>query len=675
MLQQLLDSKLLDALITKRVEQLLQARVEQAVAAQLAQQAAASTSWSPAVGPAASSTTDTAAASSPTPLSNSLSGLLQEGAQELTPCAAPLATPQSPKEQPGLAAALREGSMQDQDGGSAQDGFIHTAMQQLLGRLLTLEGTVQWLVAQQQEAQAADAPPASAACTDREGVEGGKSAASPTAEPMALPRATADAQADQPEAAAADAVCSTATQAEPASSAATDAADGCETDVATEASQEASAAAPGAVNAYSSPAATLDDIEAQLALPVTATAAAAASVVSSRYASTTQLEQQVAALQEEVDCYQLQAMQSALDKLGRELQQLQTQQCEQALLIDSQKVATGASLALLLPLEPRTLQLTGQLDSLANQVAALHALAAQQPARFEVLQSEIEQLSHHLAQVNAAAAEESDVDQLRQELEALQQQHGELRANLAKDIQAATDAAAAAAAMASTAAEVAAGVELSTQQQLAAQQQCHEQAAEAVLVRLAAVEASLQGLGSVHEALSDLQDKVELQVQEGKQQAAAAAAAAAQQRTIIDQMASHTDELAAKLMALEVSIDDRVSKAETAIADGTAVMEGRLQQHDQELQAAFTDAQESHDADLKQQLKQQVDTMAQILTDVGTYKAEQAAASSALQQDLQGLRVAQEGTRADHGAQLEMLAGENAREGFIPDSCYRWCWS
>ena len=82
-------------------------------------------------------------------------------------------------------------------------------------------------------------------------------------------------------------------------------------------------------------------------------------------------------------------------------------------------------------------------------------------------------------------------------------------------------------------------------------------------------------------------------------------------------------------------------------------------QHDEQLQAAFTAAQEAHDADLKQQLKQQVDTMAQILAEVGTYKAEQTAAASALSEELQGVKEAQEGIRVDHSAQLESLTGEH----------------
>jgi chromosome segregation ATPase len=161
-------------------------------------------------------------------------------------------------------------------------------------------------------------------------------------------------------------------------------------------------------------------------------------VWSSRHTSTTQVETQLTALQQEVDICQLQAMQSALQVLDSKLQQLQQQQAEQGQLLDSQKVSTGASLALLMPLEPRVEQLTGHLGSLAAQVAALHGLVSQQPAHFEVLQSEIEQLSHQLAEVNEAAAEEPDVQLLRERLEALQQQHSQLRADLAADIQAAT---------------------------------------------------------------------------------------------------------------------------------------------------------------------------------------------------------------------------------------------
>lgn len=440
---------------------------------------------------------------------------------------------------------------------------------------------------------------------------------------------------------------------------------------------------------------------------------------SSRGTSTTQVETQLAALQQEVDACQVQ---SALQALDAKLQQLQQTQAEQGVLIDSHKVSTGASLALMVPLEPR-------LDLVASQVLALHALVSQQPARFELLQSEIEQLSQQLAEVNEAAAEESDVQLLRERLEALQQQHSQLQAGLAADIQAATDAAAAAAAMASTAVDAAAAVE-ATQQQLAVrQEQWEQQAAAGILERLAAVEGSVQQLVAVQEGLSELQQQVVQHMQDAREQAATAAAASAEQRSILDAVAASASELAGKLIALEVAVEDKVGEVAAAVcattqqaAAGTAALEAKLQQqeralqagilaqqtaptgpsseevqgklqdlqealesqaaavsaatqqaaeaaaavdaklaqHDDTLRNALTAAQEAHEADLKQQLREQVDTMAQILADMGSLKAEQATACDGLQQQLLRLKDVQDSTVSDHAAQLEQLTGAAA---------------
>jgi DNA repair exonuclease SbcCD ATPase subunit len=462
-----------------------------------------------------------------------------------------------------------------------------------------------------------------------------------------------------------------------------------------------------------------------------------------------QVENQLVALQGEVDSIQLQGMQSALDVLESKLQQLQQQQVEQTALVDSQKVSTAASLALLAPLEPRVDHVSRGLDSLATQVSALQDLVALQPARFDQLHGDIEQLSQRLTEVNAAVAGDSDVQLLKQQLEALQAQHSQLRASLAADVQAATDAAAAAAAMASTAAEAAAGMEASTQLQLAMQQEQQEhsrqQAAEGILQRLAAVEGSVQQLSEMQGSLSILQQKVEQHMDDAREQAARAAAAFEEQQSILTSVGDSTSALAGKLEALEFSVDSRVgdlsadlsaaaqraadsaaaleanlqqqgqglhaaiaaaqeslsaevkeqqarfSEFATAVTsdvsgqvqaleasvevkvtavqaavaataqqvtDHAAAVDAKLQQHDSDLRAAFTAAQEAHDADLKQQLKEQVDTMAQILADVGTYRSEQSQAIQELRQQLQGVNEAQEHTQADHGTQLEQLTGE-----------------
>jgi regulator of replication initiation timing len=494
----------------------------------------------------------------------------------------------------------------------------------------------------------------------------------------------------------------------------------------------------GGIPANPAPA-SLSHIQAQLAPPATqpadaaaapaALAAAKSAVWSSRHTSTTQVETQLTALQQEVDVCQLQAMQSALKVLDSKLQQLQQQQAVQCQLLDSQKVSTGTNLPLPMPLEPRVDQLTGQLGTLAAQVEALRDLVAQQPARFDVLQLEIEQLSHQLAEVNEAAAEEADVQLLREKLEALQQQHSQLSTDLATDIQAATEAAAAAAAVASAAAEAAAGVEASTQRQLAGQQEKQNQwqqlAAETILQRLAAVESSLQQLGTVQVGLSQLQQQVSQHMDDAREQAAIAAASSAEQNGIMEALAASAAEFAGKLVALEVSVGDKVSAAvasateqaaadtaaveaklqqqqqalQAALAEGsgasaeevagklqalqktldskvavveaalsaatqqagdsTAKLDAKLDQHDNTLRAAFKAAQEVHDADLKQQLKEQVDTMAQILADVGSYKAEQAAVAQHLQGQLQGLKEVQDSTLSNHSTQLEHLTGKD----------------
>jgi hypothetical protein len=508
----------------------------------------------------------------------------------------------------------------------------------------------------------------------------------------------------------------------------------------------------------------IEQLVQQLAAPVTALRdssdtsgfqAAPVAVKSAQWScrtSTTQVEKQLSALQHEVDACELQAMQSALEVLDLKLTQLHQQQLEQALLAESQKVSTGAAISLLAPLEPRMDSMSGQLGSLAEQVTALHTLVTQQPARYEVLQGEIKQLSRQLAEVNEAAAEEPDVQLLKKQLAALQQQHSQLRADLTADIKAATDAASAAAAMASTAAETAAGVESSTQQQLAAQQerqeQWQQQAADAILQRLAAVEGSVQQLGEMQEGLSHLQEKLATHMDSAREQAAAAAAAASEQHSILQTLSASAAELASKLQATEVSVDDRVCKVEASVSasaeqarDAAAVVESQLQQvqelrteaaaaqdaqreelkqqqqgllsalaastdalnsrmsaleasvdskveqvdaslaaatqeiadslsaaadavdakleqHDAVLQATFTAAQEAHDADLKQQLKQQVDTMAQILAELGSYKAGQAVVNQDMQEQLAGLKEGQDGTHTVYGTRLEQLTGE-----------------
>jgi chromosome segregation ATPase len=475
-----------------------------------------------------------------------------------------------------------------------------------------------------------------------------------------------------------------------------------------------------------------------------------------------QVENQLVALQDEVDSMQLQTMQSALDVLERKLQQLQQQQAEQAALLDSQKVSTAASLALLAPREPRVDHVSGGLGSLATQVSALQDLVAQQPARFDQLNADIEQLSQRLTEVNAASAGDSDVQVIMQQLESLQDQLYQLRASLAADVQAATDAAAAAAAMASTAAEAAAGVAASTQQQLAAQREQHEQwqqqAAEGILQCLTAVEGSVQQPSEQQGSLSMLQQKVDQHIDDAREQAAKAAAAFEEQQSILNSVGASTSVLAGKLEALELSVNSRVgdlaadvSAAAQKAADSATTLEANLQQQGQELQAAFTvaqesllealkeqqakssefvtavtsdlsdqvqaleasievkvaavqaamaataqqvtehaatvntklqqhdsdlrtafkEAQEAHDADLKQQLKEQVDTMAQILADVGTYRSEQSQAIQELWQQLQGVNEAQEHTQADHGTQLERLTGELSLT--VTPSCLHGC--
>jgi hypothetical protein len=127
---------------------------------------------------------------------------------------------------------------------------------------------------------------------------------------------------------------------------------------------------------------------------------------------------------------------------------------------------------------------------------------------------------------------------------------------------------------------------------------------------------------------------------------------------------SASEEVQGKLQGLQEALEGQAEQVAAAVSAATqqaaetaAAVDAKLAAHDDTLRAAFTAAQEAHDADLKQQLREQVDTMAQILADMGSLKAEQAATCDGLQQQLQGLKQVQDSTVAGHATQLEQLTG------------------
>lgn len=89
------------------------------------------------------------------------------------------------------------------------------------------------------------------------------------------------------------------------------------------------------------------------------------------------------------------------------------------------------------------------------------------------------------------------------------------------------------------------------------------------------------------------------------------------------------------------------------MADSSAAAEAKLLQQGDELRAALAARHDALSTDLKQQLKQQVDAMAEILDDMGTLKADQAEEAQVLSDGLQDLRQQQERSQND----LEHLTG------------------
>lgn len=696
-IQQILSSKLLDEIINSRVQQAVEAQMA-------ATQAGAAPASAAATGAQHAAGTITASSS------------------------------RAPSCQGHDVEAALEGSADLHDA-AAQTAFIYGTLQQLHGRLLAVERAVQRLTTQQQQPEDNETPqpPALAPITDslqpvlaqRAAAEAATAASGASAEAAVKHAGPVSAQTQSatecsqspldvealedgfssfqsatrwlssngPESStpAADTPEPQQPQDPEASTSSTTAAQTAEpTSDATPAPVPADAALEASLaggTAAASAVASLSRIAAQLAPPAPLQAEGSSAyatpatmksgVWSSRATSTTQVETQLTALQHKVDFCQLQTMQAALQTLDIKLQLLQQQQAEQGVLIDSQKVSTGASLALLMPLEPRVDQISGQLGSLASQVSALHTLVSQQPARFEVLQSEIEQLSQQLAEVNEAAAEEPEVQALREKLEVLQQQHSQLRADLAADIQAATNAAAAAAAAATTAADVAAGVEASTQQQLVAQQEKHDhwqqQAAEAILQRLAAVEGSVQQLAAMQEGLSQLQQQVEMHMDSARAQAAMAAAASAEQKGVLDALAASASAAAAKLAALEVSVEEKVGEVAAAVssttqqaAADTAALQAKLQQQEQALQTALTAIQAEPSSTLAGKVQAleaawdskiaQVDTAVAAATQLAAESA--AALDAKLEQRDEALQAAFTAAQEAHDAELKLQLKE-----------------
>lgn len=744
LVQQLLSSKLLQEVITARVQHAVEAQLAANNAAETQQGDGIVTIAAPAV-----------CVSSESPIVIPSQQPLIE--PEVLP-PPPQLMPSALQITPVASSRATSGFSHEMDEAAEQQLFMHNMLQQLHGRLLTVESTV-LLLSQRVEQQQQQPEAVCGAATELSGVVDDASA-----------KDSDDGVVASEEAAPPPAAVSSGAQLAGLS----------QIHAQLSAAPETAAAKPDTTSGEEEPAASTSTTAAMLS-------ATPSAVYSSRFTSATQIEQQVAALQDEVEGYQVQeAMQAALNKLSHELHQLQQLQAEQALLIDGHKISTGASVALLMPLEPKVERLSGQVGGLESQVAVLLALVSQQPERFEVLQGEIEQLSQHLAEVSEAAAEEADVDSLKEQLAALQQQHSQLQAELESGIRAATEAAAAAAVMASAAAEAAADAGARTQEQLAAQQQGQEhtqlqgEAAEAIIQRLAAVESPVQHLSSMHGSLTELQEKVDGRMVDAKQAAAAAAAVSQQQQEIIDTLTQQTSELAVKLRGVHGSVGEQlaqlaatsdanavataatavaanevqlqgqladvraelsaateshsadlrlqllqqaqsleqqlagvqaaaaaagaehaavveaqlhqqaaelnvaiaaaveaqdagmrqqlqqqaeavaeqIAEAQTAAAERAAAIEEQLQAQAGDLRTAFTEAQEAHDADLKQQLSRQVDMMSQILADVGCYKAEQADASRVLREELCSVRQAHDASHTEHSAQLEQLTGQ-----------------
>lgn len=415
----------------------------------------------------------------------------------------------------------------------------------------------------------------------------------------------------------------------------------------------------------------------------------AAAVAASRTASTDIIERQMAALQAEVHAQEIQAMQSAIDGLSRQVTALQQHVSVQAAMLGQQKESTAVSFAAFSPLEPQVASLTAQLETLRQDVITI---SSSQPSRFEIMRQEIQQLSMHLAEVNEASADASETEDIRAELAMLQQQ-------LAEQAHQTTAAAAAVseefvskiaayqaiqAEASSKAAELAASLQeqlSSVQQQIShlqqnevriatamgmaqeaepeiadikaqlvmLQQQLAEQARQAPAVATAATEAlalrvaehqavqeeasgkaadlvaNLQDeLSSTQQQLSQLQQHVEVRIAAAVETAEGAGTSAAlHSAAAVEQLSRQANELAGKLAALEHSIvEDKAAIA--------AMVESKF--------AELTSAEAEHEQNLKQQLKEQVTTMGELLAELGSCKTQQAVANAELQQRFEELR-------------------------------------
>lgn len=195
--------------------------------------------------------------------------------------------------------------------------------------------------------------------------------------------------------------------------------------------------------------------------------------------------------------------------------------------------------------------------------------------------------------------------------------------------------------------------------------------------RVSKVEASVSATAEqAHVAAAAMEAQLQQQVQELRAEAAAAQDAQRdelkqQQQGLLSTLAASTDAIDSRMSALEASVEGKVEQVDASLAASTQqvmdslsaaadAVDAKLEQHDAVLQATFTAAQEAHDADLKQQLKEQVDTMAQILAELGSYKAGQAAVNQDMQEQLAGLKEGQESTHTVYGARLEQLTGEDS---------------
>jgi chromosome segregation ATPase len=341
------------------------------------------------------------------------------------------------------------------------------------------------------------------------------------------------------------------------------------------------------------------------------------------------IERQVAEIQQEVTTHQLQAMQEVTEHLSKQVQSL-------ILRVEQQQSGLEVVLAALHPLEPQVGVLTGQ-------VAALQAMATQYPQELQVVHQQIEQLSLQLSQVNASAADDKELDEVKAQLQQMDVQYAQLQADMARhcqQVQAAQLAAGTAATSpladqvehANATAEAGSAVEVTA----------------AVDVRATAMVQELKlsvesQLACSNAAAAALQEQVHLLAANAAGQAADMVEASGRQKAATEALQQQIEEHLSKLMALEAAVTESREEQQADLLQKLEAM--RLVVMDQI-------------ASLNQQLRQQVDTMAQILAENGSARSEQAERTDQLQHSLAAVTAAQQVLETDQACLKHSLTRE-----------------